>query len=66
MDVRNGATSIDYFAALLPGYRPCTIVDLFVSSRVGIWITGQGIIFAVELSRPLLMPGFASVVDAAP
>ena len=58
------ATSFDNLAALLRGYRQGVIVDRFVRSRVGVGITGHGVVFAIELARPFVVPGFAIGVDA--
>ncbi len=40
------------------------IVDRLIRPCVGHWITGHGVIFAVELARPFVMRGLAVGADA--
>jgi hypothetical protein len=50
---------VDEKPALLRCDRQCVIADRFVRSRVVVGITGHGVIFAVDLACPFVVPGFA-------
>src|SRR6266481_8628897 len=49
---------------LLNGERQRVVVNLLVRAHIGLWITGDGIIFPVKFTGPLIMRGLTVLVGA--
>src|SRR2546423_4855362 len=51
----NDAACDGCLAILLSGELQCIRVNLLVRPHIGFWITGDGIVFPVKLTGPLIM-----------
>ncbi len=49
---------------LLNGERQRVVVNLLVRPHIGLWITGDGIVFSVKLTGPLVMRWLTVLVGA--
>src|SRR4029077_1685672 len=51
-------------AILLNGERHRVVINLLVRPHIGLWITGDGIVFSVKLTGPLIMRRLTVLVGA--
>src|SRR6516162_7114556 len=51
----NNATADRNLSIFLGGHLQRAVINLLVRPRVHIWVAGDGIVFAVELARPLVV-----------